>query len=275
MPITTHLDQSNVTEINLFSAADIEQFHRDGFLIARGLASNALCQQMLDIAQAHLERQISPVEYEADLHYPGAPSSRGIQGGKTIRRLLQAHSRDPVFTQWVCSPALLGRLEQLFGTDVVMPLAHHNCIMTKHHKFSSDTDWHQDIRYWSFEKPDLITAWLALGPEYKENGGLQVIPGSHRIQIQDHQRDDKQFLRTDLAENQALIGQSIDVHLQAGDVLFFHCLLLHATNRNRTENPKISVVFTFHSTDNRPIPGTRSASLPELIFPVNHTQGLL
>ncbi len=268
MCTTTHSEVSEATKASLFTGSDLKQFQRDGFVIVRGLVSDEQCKHMLAIAQQHLEQQIEPVEYEADLHYPGSPASRSIQGGKTIRRLLQAYSRAPVFAQWVSSAALQGRLKQLIGGRIVMPLAHHNCIMTKHHEFSSDTGWHQDIRYWSFQKSDLITAWLALGSEYKENGGLRVIPGSHRATIQDDQRDDAQFLRTDLAENQGLIKQSIDIHLEAGDVLFFHCLLLHSANRNRTEKNKTSAVFTFRSADNLPTSDTRSASLPELIFPV-------
>jgi phytanoyl-CoA hydroxylase len=267
MRTTTHSKVLESTNNTFFTANDIQQFHQDGFVIVRGLASDEQCKHMLDIALEHLEQQIEPVEYEADLHYPGSPASRSIQGGKTIRRLLQAYSRAPVFSQWVSSPSLQGRLKQLIGSRIVMPLAHHNCIMTKHHKFSSDTGWHQDIRYWSFQKSDLVTAWLALGPEYEENGGLRIIPGSHRATIQYHQRDDAQFLRTDLPENQDLIKQSINVHLEAGDVLFFHSLLLHSANRNRTEKNKTSVVFTFRSIDNPPRPDTRSASLPELLFP--------
>ena len=265
MCTTTHFEASETT---LFTRRDLKQFQRDGFVIVRGLVSDEQCKHMLAIALEHLDQQIDPVEYEADLHYPGSPASRSIQGGKTIRRLLQAYSRAPVFAQWVSSAALQERLKQLIGGRIVMPLAHHNCIMTKHHEFSSDTGWHQDIRYWSFQNSDLITAWLALGSEYKENGGLRVIPGSHLATIQDDQRDDAQFLRTDLAENQRLINQSIDIHLEAGDVLFFHCLLLHSANRNRTEKNKTSVVFTFRSTDNPPTPDTRSASQPELMFPV-------
>ncbi len=148
-----------------------------------------------------------------------------------------------------------------------MPLAHHNCIMTKMPSFSSDTGWHQDIRYWSFQRPELVSVWLALGKEYPENGCLRLIPGTHRIDFDRSRLDDSLFLRADHPENQGLLQSEIVAELEPGDVLFFHSRTFHTADRNRSRDPKFSVVFTFRPGDNRPIPGTRSASLPELIVP--------
>ena len=249
------------------SAADVESFQRDGFLILRGFTAPATLATLYSVAEEHLRREIAPLEYEADLHYPGAPPSRTAEGGRTVRRLLQAQGRHPAFTQWLNQPALLTRLHQLLGPEVLMPLAHHNCIMTKQPRFSSDTGWHQDIRYWSFERADLINVWLSLGPERKDNGCLRLIPGSHRLAYDKTQFDSAQFFREDLAANQALLAQAINAELDAGDVLLFHCCSLHAATRNFSEQTKYSAVFTFRAGDNHPLPGTRSASLPELLLP--------
>jgi len=250
-----------------FSEAEVDQFERDGFVIARGLADPGVCRQMMACTRAGLAAATGPVEYEADLHYPGAPGSRAAAGGDTIRRLKEAHGRDLVFTQFVSQPSLVRRLQQILGPDVVMPLAHHNCIMTKQPRYSSETGWHQDIRYWSFERPDLVSVWLALGRETPENACLYVIPGTHALPISRDRLDDALFLRPELAENAALIAQKVSVELEPGDVLFFHCRTFHAAGRNRTDQTKYSVVFTFRPADNPPRPGTRSASMPELLLP--------
>jgi phytanoyl-CoA hydroxylase len=250
-----------------FSIEEVARFQRSGFVVARGLADPEICRQMMDCTRATLAAPFGPVEYEADLHYPGAPGSRAAAGGDTIRRLKEAHGRHPVFTQLVSQPSLLHRLQQLLGPQVVMPLAHHNCVMTKQPRYSSETGWHQDIRYWSFERPELVSVWLALGHEAPENGCLYVIPGTHTLPIGRDRLDDALFLRTDVAENAALIAQKVPVELEPGDVLFFHCRTFHAAGRNRTDETKYSVVFTFRPADNPPKPGTRSASMPELLLP--------
>jgi len=250
-----------------FSPAELEQFAREGFVVCRGLAPAPLAERMLAVARQQLALAVPPVEYEAELHYPGAPPSLEAEGGRTIRRLLRAQSRDFVFTEWVNHPRLRARMGQLLGRPLVMPLAHHNCIMTKQPRYSSDTGWHQDTRYWAFATGELVNAWLALGPEREDNGCMRVIPGSHRLELEADRFDAARFLREDLAENRTLLAQQQLVELEPGDVLFFHARLLHAATRNCSRETKFSVVFTFRNAANRPRPGTRSSSLPELLFP--------
>lgn len=250
-----------------FSADEIAQFERDGFVIVRGLAASDWAARMLQVIREHLERELPPVELEADVHYPGSPESIDQPGGRTIRRLKQAHSRDIVFTEWICHFPLVRRLTQLLGPGVVMPLAHHNCVMTKQPHHSSDTRWHRDIRYWNFARPELVNVWLALGDEYPDNGGLFIIPGSHRIELQPVQLDDDLFFREDVPINQPLLDSAVPVELSAGDVLFFHARLLHSASRNNTGQTKYSAVFTFRPADNPPLPDSRSAAAGEVVLP--------
>ncbi len=248
----------------MFSEAELDHFQTLGFVTISGLAQPDRCARMVELAQKALAAEVGSVEYEADVHYPGAPPSRSAPGGHTIRRLLQAYARDASFREWALDPGVVSRLKQLLGPRVVMPQAHHNCIMTKQPRFSSDTLWHQDIRYWSFARPDLISVWLALGPERPANGCLYLLPGSHRMNFDSEQLDQATFLRPELSANQALIAKKVAAELNTGDVLFFHCRTLHAASRNQTDDTKFSVVFTYRATDNKPLPGTRSSMSPEL-----------
>ena len=251
-----------------FSESEIADFHRDGFAVVRGLIPGEMAQRMKSVTLRDLAAaEPGPVELEAELAYPGAPSSVDDEGGQTIRRLKMAVARDPVFVDCVSRPEVSRRLRQLLGEIVVMPLAHHNCIMTKRPRFSSDTGWHQDFRYWSFDRPDLISLWIALGDEHSENGGLKLLPGTHATDFNASQFDTDQFLDPSHSDFARVTASATTVSLTAGDVLFFHCRTFHAASRNRTAEQKYSVVFTFRSGDNPPKPGSRSASLPELVIP--------
>ena len=211
-----------------------------------------------------LAAEIQPLEYEAQVRYPGAPDSLDAPGGRTVRRLLQACARDRLYRDWATSPALANRLHQLLGPRLELSQAHHNCIMTKNPAFSSATGWHQDIRYWSFERPELVSVWLALGAEHEENGCLWLVPGSHKMELRREQYDDDRFFRADLDENREILKAKVAAELDEGDVLFFHCRLLHAAGRNRTDLIKFAAVFTYHAADNLPLRDTRSASFPEI-----------
>ena len=247
-----------------FSELEREHFERDGYLVAPGLAPQDTVARIRAVTLRSLTPLLGPAEFEADIHYPGAPTSRLEEGGETPRRLLNAITRDTLIRDWATSSDLALRLEALLEGPVELAQSHHNCIMTKHPGFSSATLWHQDIRYWSFDRPELVSVWLALGEELPDNGALQVIPGSHLLELDRGRLDAELFLRPELTENARLIDSAVSVRLAPGDVLFFHARTFHAAGTNNTGEVKLSAVFTYHRSDNRPIPGTRSAGYPSL-----------
>ncbi|WP_434300026.1 phytanoyl-CoA dioxygenase family protein [Corallococcus exiguus] len=243
----------------MLSPAAIQTFAETGYLVFRTFVGVDLCERMRAAIQEQLASGDGPVEYEADVAYPGSPASIDAEGGRTVRRLLKAHGRAPLFAAWFDDARMVEALGQLLDGPAVQARAHHNCVMTKQPRFSSDTGWHQDVRYWAFTRPELISTWLALGAETPENGGLKVLPGTHRMQFAPERYDAKLFLRPDLPENAALIEGARYVRLSPGDVLLFHARLFHAASRNHTADTKYSVVATYRRTDNLPVPGSRSA----------------
>lgn len=253
-------------ENSRLSAEELDSFRRNGYLVIPQMIPETYINAMCAVTDRDLRLHQGDVEYEAELNYPGAPSSLDSEGGRTIRRLRQAVSRDPIFCRLLKEPFILQRLQMLVGPHVVMPLAHHNCIMTKQPRFSSDTGWHQDTRYWSFQTPELVNLWIALGQETLQNGCLQVLPGTHLAPTPKYRLDADLFLRADLEENQPLLKTAVPVELKAGDGLFFHARCFHAATRNYSGETKRSVVFTFRSLENSPLPDTRSSALPELLL---------
>lgn len=243
------------------------RFEQDGYLVLPGLIDADLCQRVETFVKQSLDPLVGPAEFEADVGYPGAPANRNAAGGSTPRRLLHAYARSQLLRALALHPEVAAMLNRLLHGQGMLSQCHHNCVMTKHPGYSSQTLWHQDIRYWSFDRPELISAWFALGKETQQNGALQVIPGSHQLNLDRGRLDAVLFLRPELPENAALIKQAKTVALQPGDVLLFHCRLFHAAGRNESDTVKLSPVFTYHRQDNHPIPGTRSAGFPSITLP--------
>ena len=225
-----------------FSEDELAAFAADGFAVVPGLAEAATVAEIRRVTARDLGDSenagdgdpVGPVEYEAEVGYPGAPARADRAGGNTVRRLKNAFGRSPVFCDLLTGDPVRNRLAQLLGDRPVVPLAHHNCVMTKQPRFSSDTGWHQDVRYWHFRRPELVNVWVALGDETPANGCLRVIPGTHESTFRPEQFDAAKFLRADAAENAGLLARATDVPLGAGDGLFFHARLFHAARRNRT-----------------------------------------
>jgi phytanoyl-CoA hydroxylase len=244
--------------------AQIEQLRDKGYVVVpRFVPADGLIQ-LNEVARAQLAARVEPLEFEADLQYPGAPPSRTADGGETVRRLLDAYTRDPVFAHWGTARALREWLEVYFGERALMSRAHHNCVMTKHPLYGSLTNWHRDIRYWSFEREDLVSVWFALGEEEIDNGALWFVPGSHRMVFDADRFDEARFFRADRADNAEIIRTTESPRLAPGDAVFFHCNTLHSAGKNRSDAVKFSLVYTYRGRSNAPKAGTRSASKPEV-----------
>ena len=235
----------------LLTKQEIETFRNDGFLLLRGFADPSLCDDILSLASKHLYEMVEPIESEEEY-------LQTKKGTKTTRRLRQVYDRDPLFKSWMTNAEMRPMLEQLLGEPPVLLLAHHNSIMTKLPQVSSITTWHQDIRYWHFENDKLLSVWLSLGDEYLDNGLLEFIPGTHKMDFKAEQFDENSGFRTDLLENQEIIKKRQHFDLKKGDVVLFHAKTLHYAGKNRSETPKISFVYSLRAASNKPLANTRS-----------------
>ncbi|MGB0721172.1 MAG: phytanoyl-CoA dioxygenase family protein [Gammaproteobacteria bacterium] len=266
MPVSRHTGTAMVDPDEIAT-----RFHEQGFVVLPALASREQVAELNRAVDEHLAPPLAPLEYEAELGYPGAPMSLDAEGGGTPRRLLNAYSRDPVFRRWARSDELLVPVRTLLGGgDIALVQAHHNCIMTKYPDHGSETGWHQDTRYWSYPRGDLINAWLALGDEGPENGGMRVIPASHRREFGRERFDEDVFFLPDHPDNGPVLADEVAVTLRPGDVLLFHARLLHAAGRNRAAAVKRSLVFTYRRADEAPLPDSRSSRTRDVPLPAVH-----
>jgi phytanoyl-CoA hydroxylase len=155
-------------------------------------------------------------------------------------------------------------LKQILGENPTITIAHHNSIMTKMPDSSTQTMWHQDFRYWHFESDNLVSVWLALDSEDNQNGVLEFIPASHKMKFDISQFDEKEYFKEDIEPNISIIKTKTSHSLKKGDVVLFHCKLLHRANKNITKEPKISFVYTVKGSSNRAIANTRSSEFDEV-----------
>jgi phytanoyl-CoA hydroxylase len=242
----------------------IAHLREKGYVVVSQFVEADALAALNEVARTQLVARAEPLEFEADLQYPGAPPSRTAAGGETVRRLLDAYGRDPAFSQWGTSPKVRDWMETYFGESVLMSRVHHNCLMTKHPLYGSLTGWHRDIRYWSFEQENLVSVWFALGEEEIDNGGLWFVPGSHRMAFDADRFDEAKFFRADRADNSDIIRTAESPRLAPGDAVFFHCNTLHSAGKNLSDAVKYSLVYTYHGRSNAPKAGTRSTSKPEV-----------
>lgn len=256
------------------SSEQLQQFNRDGFLVLRNFADKKRCEAILDVAKVHLKHKIEPLETEVGYDEKSKEYRTDItdyskeEAGTTVRRLRQVYSRDVVFKEWMEDEKIRPVLQQILNDQVVITTAHHNSIMTKMPHQSTQTRWHQDRRYWRYSDDNLVSIWLALEDESSQNGVLEFIPGSHTMKFEAGQFDEKDYFREELDQNIPIIKKKVSTALEKGDVVIFHSLLLHRANKNNTDKPKISFVYTVKGASTQAIEETRSAEYPEIALEI-------
>jgi len=246
------------------SKEQLDFFNENGYLLIKGFFPKKECDIIRDLAKVHLKYKIEPIETEYE--YIGIDRD---EYKESVRRLRQVYDRDIVFKNWMEYPKIYPILEQVLNEEPILVTAHHNSIMTKRAYTSTATEWHQDKRYWSYDSDNLVSIWLALQNENSQNGVLEFIPKSHKMEFNSNQFDDKLFFRDDLKENKDLIKTKVSFELEAGDVVLFHCKLLHRANANRTNKDKISFVYTVKGKSVNALPNTRSAKFKEIPLKVH------
>lgn len=251
---------------------ELDAFNTNGFIVLRNFLNTRECEAILEVAKIHLKYKIEPIETEIDYgekskeYRTEVTDYNSIQKDQnlTVRRLRQVYDRDILFKNWMENEKIRPILKQILDDEVVITTAHHNSIMTKMPHSSTETSWHQDRRYWSYEGNNLVSVWLALDEENNENGVLEFIPKSHTMVFSKDQFGDKDYFLEEDSRNSLLIETKQSTPLHRGDVVIFHCKLLHRANENKTQEPKISFVYTVKGKKTEVVKGSRSAEYSEV-----------
>jgi len=123
---------------------------------------------------------------------------------------------------------------QLLGPNVCLT---HTQFLTKlpdGAETRSDIPWHQDNGYGRLEPMTDVTVWLALTDADERNGGLWIVPGSHRRGLLEHGAAGV----NPLLRESAVEGDAVAVPLRAGEAVAFSGLTVHGSGPNRTDRPR-------------------------------------
>ncbi|MEA2048784.1 MAG: phytanoyl-CoA dioxygenase family protein [Campylobacterota bacterium] len=254
------------------TSEQLAQFNKDGFIVLRGFLDEKKCDAITKVSQEHLREKIEPIETETGYNSKSRAyrtditdyNSHTDEDRSVVRRLRQVYGRDMLFKNWMEEKSIRPVLQQILGDQVILITAHHNSIMTKMPHVSEETGWHQDRRYWRYSDDDLVSVWLALDDETSQNGALEFIPGSHTMHFMAEQFDEKEYFSKTYEKNREILAGKVTTDLQKGDVVIFHSLLLHRANKNSTDKPKISFVYTVKARHTQALQGTRSSEYPEI-----------
>jgi hypothetical protein len=101
---------------------------------------------------------------------------------------------------------------------------------------------HQDYRFMGGD-PECFTVWIPLHDCPVDMGPLQVMEGSHLHGFQEHVHENLHV--PEIPAQAAVGGEWVGGRINAGDVLIFHSLTVHAASPNLSEQMRISIDCRF------------------------------
>jgi len=142
-------------------------------------------------------------------------------------------------------PGILDAVEQVLGADL---LAWNTSWFVKMPGDKAFISWHQDGAYWGLAPMEVATAWVALGPVTVENGCMRVIPGSHQepnLPQRDTWANDNALSRGQEIAVAVDADKAVDLVLQPGQMSLHHLWIVHGSNANLSQEPRIGLAIRY------------------------------
>jgi ectoine hydroxylase len=249
--------------------ATLDHYEATGYLAIDELVTPAELEEL----RAELERLSADPAVRAD--------ERCIVEAKSqeVRSVFEVHKISEVFAKLVRDERVVGRARQILGSDVYV---HQSRINVKPGFGASGFYWHSDFETWHAEDglPNMrtVSVSIALTENYDTNGGLMIMPGSHRTFLgcagatpKDNYKQSLQMQDAGTPSDEALTAMASEYGIKlftgkAGSATWFDCNCMHGSGDNITPFPRSNVFIVFNSVENQAVePFAAPIRRPEFI----------
>lgn len=212
----------------ILTTEQIEAFHRDGYVLVRGLYTPA-------------EVELLSAWSDEVSRYPEVPGkymmyfedSKLRPGQRILSRIEDIEPFHRGFSEIINGPKMKGAISQLFGEEAVLFKDKINFKMPGGDGFKA----HQDVQAgWDRYARLHITALLSIDPSTPENGCLEIAPGQHKSGL--------------LGEYWKPLPEDSHDYVPCptapGDAVFFDSFIPHCSGPNLTDKPRRLLYVTYN-----------------------------
>jgi ectoine hydroxylase-related dioxygenase (phytanoyl-CoA dioxygenase family) len=219
----------------LLTPAQIEQFHRDGYVTLEGVMSEGELTAIEGEFQRFITGQVPGMG--RDFCDMSGPYDREFEDFSLVNAVLprryEPSIRDNLFEKRSASIA-----RQLIGETAT--LDYDQFLAKRPNKPDAVFTWHQDLGYWPAGTPEPLTATcsLALDDADEENGCLRVVPGSQKGALRPHRplhghdRETSHILSVELDEQDRIAL----LPLKRGDITVHDEMIIHGSGGNSSKD---------------------------------------
>jgi hypothetical protein len=224
----------------VLTESQITDYHRDGYVLVR---------EMLDAEETDLLGRSARQDRELDRRSQGRKDGEG----GSVRMSLWNQPGNGIYGMVARSQRIVDSMERLLDGEVYH---YHSKMILKDPEVGGAWTWHQDYGYWYQNGvlfPLMSSVMIAVDPSTRDNGCLQVLKGSHLMGRIDHELTGEQAgANLEHVEEARKVLDLVHVEMDPGDALFFHCNLLHRSDRNQSPDPRWTLICCYNAARNNP-----------------------
>ncbi|AOW93379.1 ectoine hydroxylase [Rhodococcus sp. WMMA185] len=186
-------------------------------------------------------------------------------GNGDVRSIFDVHRLSDVVDEIVRRPEVVGIARQILGSEVYI---HQSRLNFKPGFTGGPFYWHSDFETWHAEdgmpRPRAASISIALTENYGHNGGLMIMPGSHRAFVSCAGETPEDYYKESLVSYTPPTGSpdrptltrmaneyGIDVMTgAAGSATVFDSNCMHGSNGNITPFSRSNLFIVFNSVEN-------------------------
>lgn len=148
------------------------------------------------------------------------------------------------FLETATLPEILDRVADCIGPDILLWGTQ---LFAKPAGTGKEVPWHQDGHFYCIDPLESCSVWIALDDVDTENGCMRYIPGSHKLGLLEHMRED----RADVTASASLASAAFDASqarddvLGAGQMSIHDVNLIHGSMPNRSDRRRVGFVIRY------------------------------
>lgn len=232
------------------SDEQFEQYQTDGYVVVEDALSDETVERVKDRLREYTHGDREPETFESQLEPRVERGELEVaEEGDAVRKFegLGMVEEDDVFREIANHDAIVSVAAQLLGPNLKLL---RSAAMFKPPEIGSEKGYHQDAAYYPIRPMDHLTVWIALDDATPENGCMNVVPGAHKDGLLGHEAVEYE---TDIviADREYDEDDAVALPMEAGSVLFQHCLTPHFTAPNTTDRWRRALITAYMRSRSR------------------------
>ncbi len=219
-----------MSEDRVLSDAQVESFHRDGYVLVRGLYSPDEIRQISDWTDEVAAYPEIPGKYM--MYYEPSQAT----GERILCRIENFVPYHDGFSKLITTRRMQQAVSELFGETAVLFKDKINFKLPGGDGFRE----HQDVQAgWDEFASIHLTAMVAIDETNEQNGSLEMLPGQHNKGLLGEKW-------APLTDEDTGGMQYIAVHCKPGDAVFFDSFAPHRSAPNHTQKARRVLYITYN-----------------------------